>query len=82
MKFSISLIISCGILLSSCADLKKDEQLQRISKLEQRLSGIEKMIIKNQIDTLTALKMATNAVEIRIKNYLVLDGLRQKNGCL
>jgi hypothetical protein len=27
----------------------------------------------NEIDTLTALKIATNAVEIRIKNYLVLD---------
>jgi len=73
MKFSISLIISCCFLLFSCADLKKDEQLQRISKLEQRLSDIEKIRIKNEIDTLTALKIATNAVEIRIKNYLVLD---------
>jgi hypothetical protein len=27
----------------------------------------------NEIDTLTSLKIATNAVEIRIKNYLVLD---------
>lgn len=73
MNFSISLFISSCILLFSCSDLKKDEQLQRISKLEQRLTEIEKTRIKNEIDTLTALKIATNAVEIRIKNYLVLD---------
>ena len=73
MKRSIFLLLSCCVLLFSCADLKKDEQLQRISKLEQRLSGLEKTRAKNEIDTLTALKIATNAVEIRIKTYLVLD---------
>jgi septal ring factor EnvC (AmiA/AmiB activator) len=73
MNFYSSLVLSCSILLFSCSDLKKDEQLQRITKLEQRLSDIEKVRIKNEIDTLTALKIATNAVEIRIKNYLVLD---------
>jgi chromosome segregation ATPase len=73
MKQSIFLFLSCCVLLFSCADLKKDEQLQRISKLEQRLSGLEKTRAKNEIDTLTALKIATNAVEIRIKTYLVLD---------
>jgi hypothetical protein len=73
MNFYSSLIFSCCILLFSCADLKKDEQLQRISRLDQRLNGIEKVRMKNEIDTLTALKIATNAVEIRIKNYLVLD---------
>jgi hypothetical protein len=41
--------------------------------LEKGLTLIEKERFKNEIDTLTALKIATNAVEIRIKNYLVLD---------
>jgi hypothetical protein len=80
MNFYSSLILSCCILLFSCSDLKKDEQLQRINKLEQRLSDIEKARIKNEIDTLTALKIATNAVEIRIKNYLVLDTINMVLG--
>jgi hypothetical protein len=73
MKRSISLLFSFSILLFSCSDLKKDEQLLRISKLEKRIELIENERLKNEIDTLTALKIATNAVEIRIKNYLVLD---------
>ena len=73
MKRSITFLLSFSILLFSCSDLKKDEQLKRISKLEKGLTLIENDRLKNEIDTLTALKIATNAVEIRIKNYLVLD---------
>jgi chromosome segregation ATPase len=48
--------------------------------LEQRLSGLEKTRVKNEIDTLTALKIATNAVELRIKTYLVLDTINMVLG--
>jgi hypothetical protein len=41
--------------------------------LEKRILLIENERTVNEIDTLTALKITTNAVEIRIKNYLVLD---------
>lgn len=47
--------------------------MKRISTLEKRILLIENKRAVNEIDTLTALKKATNAVEIRIKNYLVLD---------
>jgi len=73
MKSSIFLFLTCSILFFSCSDLKKDEQLKRISTLEKRILLIENERTVNEIDTLTALKIATNAVEIRIKNYLVLD---------
>lgn len=73
LKFSYSLVALCCVLLFSCADLKKDEQLSRISKLEKTLAKIEQERAKNTIDTLTALKISTNNVEIRIKTYLVLD---------
>ena len=86
MKRSVSFILTCSILIFSCSDLKKDEQLKRISKLEKGLMLIENERSTNEIDTLTALKTATNAVEIRIKNYLVLDTINmvlgKKNGCL
>jgi hypothetical protein len=73
MKRSITFLLSLSMFIVSCSDLKKDEQLKRISKLENGLALIEKNRLKNEIDTLTELKIATNAVEIRIKNYLVLD---------
>ena len=73
MKRSITFLLSLSMFIVSCSDLKKDEQLKRISKLEKGLTLIENDRLKNEIDTLTALKIATNAVEIRIKNYLVLD---------
>jgi hypothetical protein len=73
MKRSITFLLSFSILIFSCSDLKKDEQIKRISKLEQATVLIENERLKNEIDTLTALKISTNAVEIRIKNYLVLD---------
>ncbi len=73
MKHSYSLMAIFCLLLFSCADLKKDEQLKRISKLEKTLDTIHQDREKNEIDTLTALKTLTNAVEIRIKTYLVLD---------
>lgn len=73
MKRSIIFLLSLSMFIVSCSDLKKDEQLKRISKLENGLALIEKNRLKNEIDTLTELKIATNAVEIRIKNYLVLD---------
>jgi hypothetical protein len=73
MKRTITFLLSLSMFIVSCSDLKKDEQLKRISKLENGLALIEKDRLNNEIDTLTALKIATNAVEIRIKNYLVLD---------
>jgi hypothetical protein len=73
MNPSVVLFLACSILFFSCSDLKKDEQLKRISTLEKRILLIENKRAVNEIDTLTALKKATNAVEIRIKNYLVLD---------
>ncbi|MEN9972182.1 MAG: hypothetical protein RIS20_529 [Bacteroidota bacterium] len=73
MNFTNALLLLTGVFLFSCSDLKKDEQLKRISKLEQRLSVIEQTRIKNEIDTLSALKSTTNSVEIRLKKYLVLD---------
>jgi predicted nucleic acid-binding Zn-ribbon protein len=80
MKRSVVLFLTCSIFLFSCSDLKKDEQLKRISKLEKEIRLIENERSINEIDTLTALRTATNAVEIRIKNYLVMDTINMVLG--
>ena len=67
------MLISIGLFFGSCADLKKDDQMKRIGQLKQRIDQIEQKRKANEIDTLTAMKVSTNAVEIRIKTYLILD---------
>lgn len=73
MKAIHIMLISIGFFLVSCADLKKDDQMKRIGQLKQRIDQIEQKRKANEIDTLTAMKVSTNAVEIRIKTYLILD---------
>ena len=73
MKSFLVIILSFGFIFVSCADLKKNDQIKRVSVLEKRLKKIELTRKSNEIDSLTAMKISTNAVEIRIKTYLVLD---------
>ncbi|MEY4659005.1 MAG: hypothetical protein ACO29U_01455 [Crocinitomicaceae bacterium] len=73
MKSFLVIILSFGFIFVSCADLKKNDQIKRVSALEKRLKKIELTRKSNEIDSLTAMKISTNAVEIRIKTYLVLD---------
>jgi hypothetical protein len=73
MKARHIMLISIGLFFVSCADLKKDDQMNRIGQLKQRIDQIEQKRKANEIDTLTAMKVSTNAVEIRIKTYLILD---------
>ncbi|MDP4761063.1 MAG: hypothetical protein NWR96_05465 [Crocinitomicaceae bacterium] len=73
MKALHVMLISIGLFFVSCADLKKDDQMKRIGQLKQRIDQIEQKRKANEIDTLMAMKVSTNAVEIRIKTYLILD---------
>ena len=60
-------------LFTSCADLQKKEQLAKIDAMNQTLDSLEKELIAQKIDTLPELKLSTSTVELRIKQYLVLD---------
>jgi hypothetical protein len=73
MKPLIIIFLSFGFVFVSCADLKKEDQIKRVVLLEKRLNKIEQTRKASEIDSLTAMKISTNAVEIRIKTYLVLD---------
>jgi hypothetical protein len=61
-------------LLFGC-NTNNDDQIQRIQSLSQSLDSLERTLIKNEIDTLAALGIATNAVELRIKNNYNLDSI-------
>ena len=59
--------------LFSCSDFHKKEQLEKIQLSQRNLSDIEKELKINKIDTISKIRLATNEVELRIKNNLVLD---------
>lgn len=61
------------VLLGSCADLQKKEQLAKINGMNQRVDSLETELRKHTIDTITELKLSTSTVELRIKNNLFLD---------
>ena len=62
-------------LFAGCNGKNHDNLVLKINTLSNSLDSLEKILLNNEIDTLAALRVATNAVEIRIKNYynLVLD---------
>jgi len=71
MKY-IPFIIALFILWS-CSDLGRSKQLMAIDNMNKSLDSIQSVLKENEIDTLAALRVATNSVEIRIKNYYDAD---------
>jgi hypothetical protein len=53
MKSFLVLILSFGFIFVSCADLKKNDQIKRVTALEKRLKKIELTRKSNEIDSLT-----------------------------
>lgn len=73
MKMKFLFLLTLVFTFFGCVDLKKEDYLKRISKLERALDNMEQKLQENQIDSLVAWKQTTNGVELRIKNYLTLD---------
>lgn len=73
MKTVTFCFLFIGFTFSACVDLKKDAYINRISKLERTLSITERKLHMNKLVSLPELKRQTGDVELRIKNYLVLD---------
>lgn len=64
--------IPCYVLLFFL-DKERKEYFNQLDQLESEINALESKLLSNEIDTLAALQLATNSVELRIKNYLVLD---------
>jgi bacterioferritin (cytochrome b1) len=67
------------LFLHSCGTPAPDA-LKSIEGMQQDIQAIERILIANQIDTLAALRMAANNVELRIKNYYDSDTLNNELG--
>ena len=79
MKVLASILVTT-VLFVGCSDLKKTEQLKSISLMKSSLDSLEKVVRANEIDTIAALMVATNSVELRIKNYYDSDTINIELG--
>lgn len=66
-------VILAAVLLSSCTDLKKGKQLETIEKMNSSLDSIQTVLFQHEIDTIAALGVAANTLELRIKNNYYAD---------
>jgi hypothetical protein len=73
------LLVWSLLLLHSCVTPAPDA-LKSIEGMQQDIQAIERILNANQIDTLAALRMAANNVELRIKNYYHSDTLNNELG--
>jgi hypothetical protein len=71
MKAVFNLIIL--LIFTACSGKEKEEQLSSIDSLNQSVDSIQKQLMAHEIDTIAALRVATNGVELRIKNYYFSD---------
>lgn len=61
------------VALFSCTDLNKGKQISAIDGMNKTIDSIQTVLLENEIDTIAALQVATNTVELRIKNYYYAD---------
>ncbi len=78
MKYIV--ILSSFLALISCSDLKKNEQIQAITKMEATLDSIQTVLKANEVDTIAGLSTAANVIETRIKNNYKTDTIDMELG--
>lgn len=62
-----------GLFITSCADFKKDQQLQRVKKLTTQLNRMEAQLKDGRLKEVATIKNNTMQTELRIKQNLHLD---------
>ncbi len=71
MKY-VLFVLTC-VALIACSSNKSAKHLEAIKSMNSSLDSIEKVMLENEIDTIAALRVATNGVELRIKNNYYSD---------
>jgi hypothetical protein len=77
MKF-FSLFLLFSVLLASCSDLSKGEQLAKIEQLNKTVDSIQTVLIENKIDEIDELSIEAESVVSRIKENINSDTLDLK----
>lgn len=70
MKKNIAGLFLLGLIVSSCNDFQRKNQLHSIETMNKSLDSMYHVLQENRIDTLSGIIIAINRIEIRIKeNY-------------
>lgn len=70
-KFALASFALC--IMFACTDMNKSNQLKSIENMHKSLDSISTVLKTNEIDTIAALQIAANGVELRIKTYYKAD---------
>jgi hypothetical protein len=74
------IVFSIALVFVGCNGNENKVLLGKIENLSKTLDSIDGIALNNEIDTLAALKVATNLVELRIKNNYNLDSIDYEFG--
>ena len=77
MKF-FSLVLLFIVVLTSCSDFLKGEQLDKIEQLNKTVDSIQTVLIENKIDEIDELSIESESVVSRIKENINSDTLNIK----
>jgi hypothetical protein len=77
MKF-FSLFLLFSVVLTSCSDFSKGEQLDKIEQLNKTVDSIQTVLIENKIDEIEELSIEAESVVSRIKENINSDTLDLK----
>lgn len=63
-------------MIFSCSDLKKETQILSIDQLSKTVDSLQEIILKSEIDSLPHRRIATQDVELRIKQNFYSDTIQ------
>ncbi len=69
-----------GLLLFSCSDIQKTDQLAKIDALNKSVDSLESIYLENRIDSIPKWSNTAYMVENRIKNNYVADTIDMELG--
>jgi hypothetical protein len=67
-------------LVTSCSDLNKDEQLNKVGRLMLQVDSLQVALQEHRIDTLVQIRTAVNSIETRIRNNYSADTINLSLG--
>jgi hypothetical protein len=71
MRFILLFLLA--LMISSCSDIEKDEQLKKIGVLNTTIDSLKSTLVDNKIENVAKKKLAFYTVIKRIKSYYYTD---------
>ncbi len=77
---TLSILFLSFLVLTSCSDVKKSNQIASIDEMSEKLEGIKAEIEANKVDSSKRISVDARETELRIKNNYFADTIDVKFG--